>query len=377
MTCRRPSLNKAAFALIVAGLLCGTAGAFAQDSMPQLSTASHWVIGPISEGNADASGRKFCSLKASFSNGINFVLARDTAGGQSLALEYPSKAFAAGATLPVILAAGGGQVQVNALAATNRVLLVETPVGGDIERAIGQSNVFSVRVAQYYQAFGVGGIVAAQQQLALCVDTLGKDGVFEPVKVSAETDSKNFQTNTALTIIDRKTISDVTPEEARKFKPAIAAREAMLADEILRLRDENAKLMRENQRLSGELIALEQRAGGGVAKAAALPQITRSSKSIAMPDSQSLSDAVATYLATEAVRCTGDFANKTGKAGATRLDAEIACLDTPAGSASDYAAAIAFTRGKGILSVEMFQGPAGLIEQALEARAEFRAKQKP
>lgn len=356
-------------------LLCGgTAVADAQQ--PQLATASHWLVGPVAGGD-DETARRFCSIKASFSNQVNFVLAREAGGGQSLALEYPSKAFAAGASLPVVLAAGDKQMQAEALAATNRVLLMQAPQGGDLEQGLGQSGIFSVRMAQSYQAFAMGGMAAAQEQLAACVAALADGAEFAVVKVPAGDEIRNFQSSDALRTVERKTVSDVSPQEARSFIPAVAAREALLEDEIRRLQKENARLMQENQKMAAELVAIDAGGGRGTATTAS-PRILRSSKTVAI--AESFDAAVATYLSTEAARCAGDFAHKLGEKGRREgrawQDAEIACLDTPDGAATDYAAALAFTRDRDNLAVEVFQGPAGMIEQALAARAAFRSEQQ-
>lgn len=350
-------------------------------SAPQLATASNWIIGPIKREAAakpDAPVRKFCSLKASFNNKMTLVMARDTQGGQTLALEFPGKTFAAGATLPLTLTVGNQQMPANGLAVSTTVLLLQAPQGGAIDAGIGTSAIFMVDTGQQQKAFAVGGIADAQAKLTECLATLERGEDFEPVKVPANKGDLNFQSAIPVEKVERKFVTNVTPDEAEDFNPGTSARNEVLRDEIRRLRQQNRDLMQQNQQLSSQLLAGGAGSDNAPAKPVVAPVIVHSNKSVAWPSSQDFSAAVSTYLATEAARCSGDFAHTMGAvkktATGTVQDAEIACMGTAGGVTGDYAAALSFRGGQGELDVDIFQGPAGMIEQALQARAQIDAQ---
>ena len=120
MTCQPPLSSKLSQTTILKTLAhAGVAGmVFAvlalatpvqAQSTPSILNAAHWTLSPITSN--DTKDRHFCAVKGNFGTAVSLVFARDSAGGQSLALEYPDKSFAAGATLPTMLALGPTQYQ--------------------------------------------------------------------------------------------------------------------------------------------------------------------------------------------------------------------------------------------------------------------------
>ena len=362
-----------AAALALCLLAAWPAAAQNKQSIPKIGRAIKWQVAPI-ETAADEK-RHFCSGKAGFDNGVTFIVARDTGGGQSLAFEFESAPFTAGATLPIVLHAGGVQVQSNALAATIRVVLLNLARDSDLQAGLSANGVLDMLVAGQRKVLAFGGFAAVLNEIDACLAGQGEEGGYAPVKIDAGSSGEAFSSMQMMEDRQVQRFSNVTPEEIRDFQPAEAARNAVLQAEIERLRRQNEELHRHRQQLDGAMVAAEL---GGMPVDAAMPQpatVMRSSKKITWPTSQSFGDAVATYLTTEAARCPGDFANTMGalhdRRNAPVQEAELACLGTANGR--DYAAALIFIGGQGEIEVIVYQGQAGLIEQALQARAKTLA----
>ncbi len=381
MTCPRPSSSKQSFLSLC--LLCCLAlwphpGAAAPDVVfgHKIISPAAWTVAPITRDDDDT--RKFCSSKTGYETALSFVFARDSTGGQSLALEFPDKAFSAGATVPVLLAPGETQYGLNALAATTRILLIGLPRHGEIERGLLQERQLVVQVGQQRYFLSLSGFAASVAKVDECIVALGQGENFEPLRMRVEADSE--QMRTVMPAIKREVmrVRNVSDAEARSFNPAVAAHGAVLEDEIQRLRAENRKLMVEKQQAERELLALTDGMGVPVAvPSAVVPEITRSDKQLPWSQAQSFDDVVAAYMLTEAARCVADFAQMQGARYTTADDqpvqeVEIACVGLPAqatGLPADYAAAVLFVGGQGQVTAIVHQGPAGMIEQALAARA--------
>lgn len=382
MNCRRPSSNNASrswasllfWAIMLGGLvmLAPNSATAADRAMPKLGKAQKWQVGPIHKPGKD-DARFFCSAKAGFSNGVTLVIGRDSDGGQSLALEYDGDFFAAGATLPVVLNTGGHQQQSNALAATRRILLLGLARGGAIESQLMANTALDVTANQKRHIFAIGGYPAVSASLDECLTSTIAGEKFAVVKHDADAPSDSFQTSTHAVEKSVQRFTNVSPEEAKSFHPAEAARAAVLQDEIDQLRRQNRELLMQRQAIDNQLLA----APAAETHIPASPIIQRSVKNISWPASEKFDDIVATYMTTEAARCQADFAQTQGRTyptvqGSIR-ETEIACLGTPAalgGATRDYAAALLFAGGQGEIQIVMFQGPAGLIEQALAERTQ-------
>ena len=403
MICRQPSSNNkpvsgirplAGCSLLAAAgwlflMLAATAPALAQDVTfsPKFLNTAHWTVGPI-EGNKE-DGRKFCSTKAGFGTALTFVFARDSGGAQSLAFEFPAKQFSAGATVPVLLAVGEVQYPLNALAATNRILLIGLARGGEIEMAMLQNKPVHLQFAQQQYLLSLAGFAASVAEVDQCLAVLSKGESFATAKVDADSASEKFQTITPAVKRETTRVRNVTPAEIESFNPSVAAQTAVLQDEIRRLRRENQKLLIEKQAAESQLLATTidtaagEEEGGAPAQTAASampampPYIMRADKQVMWQPSKAFADIVATYMTTEAARCPADFAQTPGTAykqadGSPVQEIETACLGMPkkAGEelSGDYAGALLFVGREGKIDVIVHQGPAGMIEQALQAR---------
>ena len=350
-------------------------------------TPAHWMVAPIERKEDD--GRMFCSSKAGYGTALSFVFARDSGGGQSLAFEFPDKLFSAGATVPVLLAVGELQYPLNALAATNRILLIGIARNGDIEQAMALNKPMHLQFAQKQYMMSLAGFSTALRQVDACLAALGRGEDFAPAKVEADSSREQFQTITPAIKRDITRVRNVTQQEIDSFNPAVAAQTAVLQDEIRRLRRENQQLLIEKQAAESQLLAVTVDTAAGdvpvetaapVAEMPAVqPYIIRADKQLQWPPSKAFGDIVATYMTTEAARCPADFAQTPGAQykqddGTPVQEIETACLGIPKRAGDDlpgdYAGALLFVGRKGKIDVIVHQGPAGMIEQALQSRAE-------
>lgn len=349
--------------------------ATAGEGMPKLATAQKWHVAPIEQTGSKPGERHFCSAKLRFTNDVTLVVGRDSDGGQTLAIEYTTDLFSAGATIPALLVVNGAAHDVNALAATRRVLLMGLPRGGAVESQLVVNTLMEVLVAKQRHIFTIGGYKAADAALDSCIAAGAIGDTFEVVKLDADAPKESFKSSPMITEHTIQRFSNVTPEEARSFNPAEAARAVVMQDEIDRLRRQNEELLMHRQAIENQILT-GQEDGDVLASVPAAPVVQRSVKKINWPKAEGFEDMVATYLTTEAARCPADFAQTEGAAytsGDRQVrEIEIACLGTPdalGGSSRDYAAALLFVGSGGQIQVFMHQGPAGMIEQALQGRA--------
>ena len=398
MICRQPSSNKplsdnrplAGCSLLAAAgwlflMLGGAVPALAQEAVfsAKILTTANWTVAPIERKEDD--GRMFCSAKAGFGTSLSFVFARDSSGAQSLAFEFPNKQFSAGATVPVLLAVGEMQYPLNALAATNRILLIGIARNSDIETAMLHNKPLHLQFAQQQHLISLGGFAAAAKEVDTCLATLATGEAFAAAKVDAKSDRESFQTITPAIKRETTRVRNVTPEEIESFNPGVAAQTAVLQDEIRRLRRENQRLLTEKQAAESQLLAttIDTAAGDDAGQVAVKdmpavqPYIMRADKQVMWQTSKAFGDVVATYMTTEAARCPADFAQTPGsefkQADGTPVQViETACLGMPkrAGEelSGDYAGALLFVGRQGKIDIIVHQGPAGMIEQALQAR---------
>lgn len=403
MICQPPSSSKGVqrlfrregccFALVAGWLFLAQAGvavAAKPADLPAFLKAGNWTVAPIA--NDEGDGRKFCSAKTSYGATVAFVFARDSGGGQSLAFEFPDKMFAAGATVPVLLAAGEVQYPLNALAATNRVLLIGIVRDSEIEESLRRDKPMLLQIDGRSYLMSLSGFSPAVAEVDACLAALQDGKPFAAVTVKPDKENETFQTVAPAVHRDITRLRNVTPQEIESFNPATAAQAAVLQDEIRRLRQENQKLLIEKQAAESQLLAAglddapAEGSRGAVAEAntaqnamqAMPPYVVRADKQILWPPSKSFADMVATYMTTEAARCPADFAQTPGAqyvmvGGLPVQEAEIACLGLPKtageGLPGDYAGALLFVGRQGRIDVIAHQGPAGMIEQALQARA--------
>lgn len=401
MICRQPSSNKPRTGLRLftgCSLLAATGWLFlmavpawAQEAVftPRILAPAHWTVAPIDRKEDD--GRMFCSSKAGYSTVLSFVFARDSGGAQSVAFEFPDKMFSAGATVPILLSVGDVQYPLNALAATNRILLLGIARSGEIEQGLLQNNPVHLQFAQKQYMLSLAGFSAALAQVDECLSTLSRGEAFAPVKVDADSTREQFKTITPAVKRDITRVRNVTQQEIESFNPAVAAQNAVLEDEIRRLRRENQRLLIEKQAAESQLLAATVDTAAGDAgdsslKSAPLvdvmpsvpPYITRADKQLQWPASKNFSDIVATYMTTEAACCPADFAQTPGAQykqndGSPVQEVETACLGIPKKAGDelpgDYAGALLFVGRSGRIDVIVHQGPAGMIEQALQLRA--------
>jgi hypothetical protein len=129
-----------------------------------------WTVAPI---DLPSGGAKFCSMKNSFAGGHTLVFARSTAGADSLAVDFGAKSLQAGHPYDVTLAAGSASRDISAIAATQKVLLVN--LSGDTEFLDAVAGADSLKLAALNAGYSydLSGSGDALQALQECVEALG------------------------------------------------------------------------------------------------------------------------------------------------------------------------------------------------------------
>ena len=121
-------------AVVTALFLCSSIQAAFATTL--LAPDGAWVVKPISAKSAKEPG--YCSMKNHYKNGPTLILARDTAGVNAIALDFHKDKFTTGIRYNVKATAGSLTRQVDALAASKQVLLmqmgVDTPFFSEIAR---------------------------------------------------------------------------------------------------------------------------------------------------------------------------------------------------------------------------------------------------
>jgi len=110
---------------------------------------SEWAVGPISA--AGGKGAGYCSMKNSYPTGQTVVFASDNQGSNSIALDFHKNLFDEGTQYDVKARVGSVTRHLEALAATNQVLVMQTGIDTVFYGAIAHKHnvVFTVDKNNY------------------------------------------------------------------------------------------------------------------------------------------------------------------------------------------------------------------------------------
>jgi len=368
--------------------------------------AGAWVVGPIA---AESGPSNFCSMKNSFKNGHLLVIARDTGGGDSIAVDFGRKTIEAGHQYPLTLAAGKTAREVTGVGATPRVMLINMAGDSEFSDALAAADALHLKALNKDYAYSMAGASDALPALQECVDALASH-----IKTPALASHKKPQSRPAA-VAKTAAKPPVVAQASKKETHADDAELKVRAEAEARLAAENRKLAAENEKLKQTLAAaqdkvdrekdLKQQAlaslqqenarlqqklaappkpDGILAAARLVPPSAQASRangevnyrwqdndlfvSAEEVKAASFDRGVSAYFDRMAGRCKGDFAHVADKLQAARgltiQKAEMACIDDK----DDAAASLLFVGGKGSFAVIAREGTKDQMEAAIAAR---------
>jgi hypothetical protein len=214
---------------------------FAFASVPALANAPQgdWSVGPINA--KSSSGSFYCSMKNGFKDGSTLVFARDAVGSNSLALDLIDGNFTAGGQYMVTLDVGMLTRQVSAVAASNRVLVMQLGDDRPFYDMLRRKNVMQVGFENRSLGFELKGTAKALDTLTECATALKEGKKFSQANIAPVNQP-----------------SDESPAEKEGMSIGQQSAEKNARDEIERLRAENRKLMLQNQRMEREAIERQE-----------------------------------------------------------------------------------------------------------------------
>lgn len=315
MTCQSPLLNNRTLLFAVA-LTCFTAWAGQSFALSKgtASLGKAWIVSPV-QSPSDPQ-RRYCTMTQGYSNGISLVYAQEKNAAAALALEFSSDVLRDQKSVTLSLSSGAFARNVETTPVSTRALVAQMGVDGALRNAMLQKNaVIDVALGgQTIAAFRMDKAAEAFTALDGCVKAVSQGKM--PDTVHIETGS------TTVKIID-KSVYEETPKQPEMPQGAV----------------------------------------------------NRSFKEIAWPQSEKFEDVAASYISSEAARCTADFAHKVSPAvrglSGPAMKVEIACMGhdkTGVVSERDYAAALLFVGKNNKIEIVSFEGPAMTLPEALARR---------
>lgn len=379
------------FVVVALACLLRPAGAVAANA-----PLTSWSVGPIRA--QSSSGLSYCSMKNKYQSGHGLVFARDAGGSNSIAVDFGKKMLAVGGQYTVNLIVAPLTRQMVAIAATPDVLIVQMGLDAPFYEMLRRKDALQVTVRDQVLTFGLNGTAAALDKLDDCALALGQGKTFLPARVAA-TDAPPPLPGVAAAEEEPQVPLEVSPEEK---VPSLGeqARDSVLEREVARLKEENRKLLLENQDVVRRMMEADAR------EATAEPPPEPAVVAVAVPEkkpavekkkdrfdwlasykwrygdvighAQELSvverdfdQAIGTYIRSKAVRCHGDFAQRRETPEnlnkATVIYAETACL----GDAEETASALLFVSSRDRAFVVTHEGPAERAQVALDKRDAF------
>lgn len=157
----------AAFMSGFAGLSCA--------ALPQggvtITPASEWTVSPIAL--KSDTGASFCSMKTSYRNGQMLVFGRDNQGNNSIAVDFSRDIFEIGQSYNVQLQSGRISRDIQALASSRQILVLQTGVDTVLYTALHNKHALSLSVQKTKYAFDLDPSAAdALTALGRCSDAL-------------------------------------------------------------------------------------------------------------------------------------------------------------------------------------------------------------
>lgn len=221
------------------------AAGFAQPATAQAvhTAPGEWAVGPI--GITSSNGLAYCSMKTRAASGLSLVIASDSKGAYSVAIDFGKKAIGAGAQYYVTYKIGPISRTMLSIAATNEVLIAQMGVDPDFFDMMKKQNVMDVEFNNDTLRFSLAGAGAALESLETCVKASSEGKTFAPQKLATpEEAAKMLEQRLAVTAeLQRNTDMKISEQSVR----------SSLQDEIQRLQEENRRLRLENQAVSARL----------------------------------------------------------------------------------------------------------------------------
>ena len=228
-----------AFLLLVASASWGQpAAAQAVHTAP-----GEWAVGPI--GIKSSNGLSYCSMKTSYANGHGLVIASDSKGAHSVAIDFGKKTISAGAQYYVTYQIGPVSRMMLAIAATNEVLIAQMGADPDFFDMMRTKDTMEAEFNGDTLRFSLKGAGAALASLDACVEASAGGQVFAPQKLATPED--------AAKLIEQRLAVAAEIERNGDLKLGEQSARSSLADEIQRLQEENRRLRLENQAVSARL----------------------------------------------------------------------------------------------------------------------------
>ncbi|MFN7113505.1 MAG: hypothetical protein ACK4PK_04015 [Alphaproteobacteria bacterium] len=231
-------------ALMVAAILVVVFAAASPVAAQALRSApGEWVVGPINI--KSSSGLSFCSMKTRYANGQSLVVASDSKGAHSLAIDFGKKTLSAGSQYYVTFYVGPVHRTMIAIAATTEVLISQMGNDPDFFMMMRSRETLEADFNDTRLSFSLKGSAAALDELQTCAVAMGKGQGYTQAKVATpEQAAAKAEEQQA-----------VAQEIAKNddLKLGEQALSISLGDEVRRLRAENQRLRQENQIVAARL----------------------------------------------------------------------------------------------------------------------------
>ena len=230
--------------------VCFAAVLTAAALLPSVSAAQvlrtepgEWLVGPINI--TSSSGLAFCSMKTRYANGQSLVVASDSKGAYSLAIDFGAKALTPGSQYYVTFYVGPIHRTMIAIAATNEVLISQM---GDDRDFFGMMRARDVLEADFNNqrlSFALKGSAAALDELTACVGALGQGQAYAQSKISTPEKA-------AARVAEQKAVEReiARNDDLRLGHQAVSS---SLGEEMRALQAENQRLRQENQAIAARL----------------------------------------------------------------------------------------------------------------------------
>lgn len=207
------------------------------------SDPGEWVVGPINI--KSSSGLSFCSMKTRYANGQSLVVASDSKGAHSLAIDFGKKTLSAGSQYYVTFYAGPVHRTMIAIAATTEVLISQMGNDPDFFMMMRSRDALEADFNDQRLRFALKGSAAALDELQNCVTAMGKGQGYTQAKVATPEQAA-----------EKEAQKKAVAQEIAKnddLKLGEQALSSSLSDEVRRLREENQRLRQENQIVAARL----------------------------------------------------------------------------------------------------------------------------
>lgn len=218
-----------------------------------------WIVGPIAAKAQD--GRSYCSMKNVYAGGVALVFARDALGTNSIAIDFsrtPIKPLVEGDIYPVTLMAGPAYRDVTALAAGQKVLVLQMGSDDAFYDMLARKDILTASFGDNEFSFGLQGTSKALIALDNCVASFTPGGGMARPKTGLppvfSDAAQGFDPPIVSAAASAPVIKVIHPAED---KPLL--REDGGALEAARLRAENRALELENAAVLAKLRAAELR----------------------------------------------------------------------------------------------------------------------